>query len=423
MLKDIELQVKARHKFEYMVIPYSIYDDKDALTNYIRTEDAEAIESLLKARWLVAVIEAIDSDGTKRRDLTPEQHDEFARHMYQEHGKMHEQHILTFDIECLYGGAKVLIIEMRDAKTNPYSTFMGIVLTKTHELNLYMLESRLVQGDGLDEQQHIFGAFEGYEFIDYGTLRNSKAAFMYAIESNLLEEVSSSGEEESPPNPRYLFEQCVLPMHINDYTDILNQQINDCTLEELQRFIFYYWHTAVLSSFGSDLTAREVLEDDSMRDELYKIMQENDWLPEQHINDITLETITSDAKAVIIKMMDIDQERISSYLGIVQIKPNELQWFTLEKGTTVNGKSPDPSYVFCSIVPLTHNLYDKLISSMVAGVEAEHYTRGQYGYTENNKESFMEAIREHLAGEPLSGTARFFDRLCDKPIDVDKKDV
>ena len=158
---------------------------------------------------------------------------------------------------------------------------------------------------------------------------------------------------------RYVFEQMFFPAVVynsdeEEVIDLMN------TLDELgmERLVLESWESVADAFIGFSIV-EGILSNPIPRDVL--------GLGDEHILEVTAESLTEDVSAFIISMLDIEQSLRSTYIAIVYYN-NELQIYTLEQS--------EGFHMLCFV---------------------DMYYRGSLFEVENDRDAFLEAIIYVLA--------------------------
>ena len=172
-----------------------------------------------------------------------------------------------------------------------------------------------------------------------------------AERSELPDDIDEEKLAELRRSARWLFEQQVLPSVVfgDDDSDIIAQFMSESDVDSVKEILTFFWEFTVETMISYEL------EGAFSPDEL-------DLGPE-HIMEVTIETLEEGWIASIIKMYDIEQWLISTYIGIVYSEIGGFRFYTLEQG--------EGFYMFCF---------------------RNRIGRGSIGQIENNREAFIEAI-------------------------------
>ena len=168
---------------------------------------------------------------------------------------------------------------------------------------------------------------------------------------------------------RWLFEQRFLPSAVFEFHREIIDFINDFDADGMEAFLLWAWeHVAAI-------VAEYQLGDQFTLSDEYRPL-EAFGLGDEHITEVTIEQLNKDMVAAIIKMLDMDEVRRSTYIGIVYSAESELWIFTLEQSYDF--------HVFCFV-----------------GIEE----RGSFFEVENNRAAFIETIIEVMEtqAEPAGG--------------------
>ena len=154
---------------------------------------------------------------------------------------------------------------------------------------------------------------------------------------------------------RYFFEQIYLPsvVHLLAY-DAIIEYLDNMDAAGMEVLLGMMWYVVAEISMENAID-NGMITDSVQRDEV--------GLGSEHIVGVTVEEISDDTVAFIIKMLDINQFLISTYIAIVYID-EDLQVFTLEQSFGF--------HMFCFV-----NLD----------------SRGSFFPVDNNREAFIEAIK------------------------------
>jgi len=118
---------------------------------------------------------------------------------------------------------------------------------------------------------------------------------------------------------RWVFEQQILPMAVFQDVDFIVELIEDADTDGMKEALVELWGFVVemmlMNSY--DLGGTFSLDELGMGSE--------------HIMEVTIESLDEETTAFIIKMLDIDQVRRSTYIGIVYRETEGVRMFTLEQ--------------------------------------------------------------------------------------------
>ena len=154
---------------------------------------------------------------------------------------------------------------------------------------------------------------------------------------------------------RYFFEQIYLPHVVYGLaSDAVIDYLNNMDAVGMEGLLVVVWDV-VTEIFMEDAIDDGIITDSVQRDEV--------GLESDHIVDVTVEVISEDTVAFIIKMLDINQFLISTYIAVVY-SDEKLQIFTLEQSLGF--------HMFCFV-----------------NVDS----RGPLFPVDNNREAFIEAIK------------------------------
>jgi len=153
---------------------------------------------------------------------------------------------------------------------------------------------------------------------------------------------------------RYVFEQMYFPavVYNSDKEEVIDL-FNTLDVSGIKTLVFNSWEN-LADSFIDFAVIEGILASPVSRDVL--------GLSDEHILEITAESLTEDISAFIISMLDIERSLRSTYIAIVYYD-NELQIYTLEQS--------DDIHMFCFV-----NMYN----------------RGSFFEIENDRYAFIEAI-------------------------------
>ena len=172
---------------------------------------------------------------------------------------------------------------------------------------------------------------------------------------------------------RYFFEQNALPSTIYANEKEVIKYISALDADGFEDIVYEIWARSVAVTILTEMemSGEEAPETDEL---LWKLVGERALeygLGEEHIVSLSIEKIDSDTTAVIIKMKDAKWILLSTYIGIAYNKSMGLKFFTLERSFDRSGGKDIP-YMFCHI-------------------DAD--SRGSYYLTDNNKQSFINAVK------------------------------
>ncbi len=189
----------------------------------------------------------------------------------------------------------------------------------------------------------------------------------------------SSADAEIRYNTRYVFEQMTMPQMLADYEENLIEAIDTSDTATLNKVVLDVWNYITDAAARLELNSQEEEEasqgEQQERELLDRKRLELD-LGTNHIVAVTVEEINRGENAVIIQMRELDEYLLCTYIGIVHTQDEGLRYFTLERTYEIE-PGADPEYMFC----------------FVNGSES----RGSIDIIDNNKDSFMKAIREAIA--------------------------
>jgi len=162
---------------------------------------------------------------------------------------------------------------------------------------------------------------------------------------------------------RYVFEQIWLPHMVFEFeSEEIAAFIKDSNVEGMRENLLLSWEfvamQAIIEMFGERIFDGPDLD---ILGQLYELRFD------EHVVDVTIESLDEETSAFIIEMLDIEQFLRSTYIAIVYSEAHGLALFTLEQSHGF--------HMFCFI---------------------EIDSRGSFFEVENNREAFVEAIRSVL---------------------------
>ena len=173
---------------------------------------------------------------------------------------------------------------------------------------------------------------------------------------------------------RWVFEQHWLPNLVFIlYGEEIAEYIRDSDVEAMRE--------TLISSFEF-VTMRMAMEafiDSLLEDPMALPQLLEDLRLDEHIVEVTIETLDEDTGAFLIKMLDIDEVRRSTYIAIVYSETEGFAMFTLEQSYR--------GHMFCFVGP---------------------ESRGSFFAVENNRDAFIEAIIEVLETGEEAGAVIFW---------------
>lgn len=195
----------------------------------------------------------------------------------------------------------------------------------------------------------------------------------------------NDGISELQYNARYLLEQRVMPQFVSDYSKETINFITSSNTAKMKEIVLAMWETAAASAIYNDAELSGEKPEEYTDEEFWKIIDERRpiyGLDDNHIEDVTIEKINSDTRAVIVKLRDTGWNMLSTYVGIAYNKATGLKCFTLEKSLDISGTGID-TYMFCFV---------------------EVDSRGSYNIMKNDKQSFINGIKGVMSPEESNTT-------------------
>jgi len=176
-----------------------------------------------------------------------------------------------------------------------------------------------------------------------------------------IDDMLSAEIAELQSNARYVFEQFMLPEMVLDFyrEEMIDHMINldvAGVKEEILSAWDYLTEILIISALRSPLSPYD-------GDEEIELMRQEWGLGDEHIVDVTIETLDEGITATIIKMLDMEQFLRSTYIAIVYGETEGMMYFTLEQSHGF--------HMFCFV-----------------GLDS----RGSFFEVENTREAFIEAI-------------------------------
>jgi len=172
-------------------------------------------------------------------------------------------------------------------------------------------------------------------------------------------------------NARYLFEQQRLPEYFFENKSTVAEYINEEDISNINKIIVDVWDKAANNIIVQELSNSDtvyVVESAEQFLSLINEKREEFMLNADKVFDVSFEKIDDNTNGIIIDLAELDEMLISTYIGIVYNEDIGIRYFTLEK-------SLDDNFMFCEIF---------------------EDSRGSYYLLENDKESFINAIKEVL---------------------------
>jgi len=201
----------------------------------------------------------------------------------------------------------------------------------------------------------------------------------------MLNGYGNSRLRELQYSTRLHFEQSVLPLALSDNEYVLGHIVDRANVGAFERFLHSQWEQLAFYVVASDLNETSQLHDLPMRDQWNEVL--NARLPQysmtanDHILNITMETIAGGTNVAVIEMFEPGWYELSTYIGVLFDVDLGLSVFNLGRGLVIDGT---PVYMF---------------EAMTVGGDSPSVSR-QIG---NNRQAFLNAIAEAMS-ELRSGT-------------------
>jgi len=162
------------------------------------------------------------------------------------------------------------------------------------------------------------------------------------------EEPTITGQEQDTAEPsselvqetRYIFEQLWLPEVLFEYYDEFTFFITNVSIDALDNILRYEWYFAT----GSVLMAYFLYNDIPFSLDALERARTEYGLGQEHIISISLEQIDANITAIIIEMLPMPEQLISTFIGIAYSTESGLRYFTLERSIDFFGDG-NPTYV------------------------------------------------------------------------------
>ena len=202
-------------------------------------------------------------------------------------------------------------------------------------------------------------------------------------EDGILFGYGDDGVAELQYNARYMFEQKKLPKTLFEYEKETVAYINTLNAGKMKKNILAMWELAAAEVIFNDAMLSGENPDRNNEDEIWALSDKRRplfGLGDEHIVDVAIEKIDADTNAIIVELLDAKWVPLSTYISIAYNKTTGLKYFTLERSFDFMGDSNVP-YMFCFV---------------------EDGSRGSYYTIQNDKQSFINAIKDVMSNSPAA---------------------
>jgi len=163
----------------------------------------------------------------------------------------------------------------------------------------------------------------------------------------MLNGYGNSRLREIQYDTRLHFEQSVLPEVLSDNEYFLERVIERSRVELIERLLHNQWELLAFYNVANDLNENRQLYDLPIEDQWNEVLSAR--LPQygltanEHILNITIETIANGINVAVIEMSEPGWYELSTYIGVLFDEDLGLGVFNLGRGLTIDGA---PVYMF-----------------------------------------------------------------------------
>ena len=203
---------------------------------------------------------------------------------------------------------------------------------------------------------------------------------LYRLVYGKLEEVEYEvpdflEEEFSDPHfqARWRYEQFFLPVIIFGMESEILEKLHNADTNALREHIMPWWEIAagtVVLTVWDDM-GFEIPDTEEERLALANMLRPEVSLGDEHIADVQFVQIDSYTKAFVIEMLDINQPRVSTFIGIAHNEEMGLSIFTLEKLGGFIVEAPE-AHIFCFLAIDSRGSFHSIDNTIEAFVNAMH---------------------------------------------------